>query len=67
VEIHIATAAVVRGEMEYDADPPNSSRDDTRVVEIGMNELNEPFLHMAPNVVQPSAREVVDDPHARTA
>src|SRR5262249_21699730 len=67
VEIDVASAAVIGGEMEHGVDAVHGGARDPRFAKVGLEEIGAAVAEQASDVVQVAAGEVVDDAHGGTA
>src|SRR5271168_1088464 len=67
MQIHISTAAMVRGEMEYDFDALHRGARHARLAQIRFHEGDATVLEVRLDVLEPAAGEIVNDVHARAA
>ncbi len=67
MEIDIAAAAVVRGQVEDDVDVPHDIAGDTGLTQVRLDELDSPGVQVALDVFDPPAAEVVHHAHARAS
>jgi hypothetical protein len=61
--VQIAAASVVGRQVEDDVGTPGGTVGDTRVTQIGLDELDASCLDMPSNMFQPAAAQIVDDAH----
>jgi hypothetical protein len=65
MQIHVAPPAVVRRKMKNSVHAMHGRACDARLAQVRVQKIHSPAANMSADIVEVTAREIVDDPHSR--